>query len=346
MPEVVCLGEALYVLTAEGGTAALGDATAFRPGAGGAEANVACALAALGHPVRWVSRLGTDDLGDRLLALISRHGVDVSRVTRDPRRPTGLYLRTAGRPADGSGQRTAPRTAYYRAGSAASAMSPGTVDATAWAGARVLHLTGITAALSDGCLALLRRLTAPAPGRPLVSFDVNFRPALWRDRDPGVLLDLARRCDLVFVGEDEAASAWGTTGGPRAVRALLPEPAALVVKQDAAGATAFTAAGVEHRPAPAVEVTDPTGAGDAFAAGYLSALLRGLPVAARLRHGHLQAAAALTSPGDLARRPAPWALADGLCALGDDDWAALRLAPGWTTGGVPAPARPADGEPS
>ncbi|GAA4964313.1 hypothetical protein GCM10023238_34900 [Streptomyces heliomycini] len=71
-----------------------------------------------------------------------------------------------------------------------------------------------------------------------------------------------------------------------------------------------------------------TGAGDAFAAGFLSATLRDLPVRDRLRHGHLMAAAALTTPGDLAAPP-PRALADRLAALDDTAWGRLRLGPGW-----------------
>ncbi|WP_435858720.1 sugar kinase [Streptomyces varsoviensis] len=223
---------------------------------------------------------------------------------------------------------------YYRAGSAASAMSPDLIPREqAWSG-RVLHLTGITAALSDDCRALLRALTARTPGRPLVSFDVNYRVGLWHGaaEGPAVLLDLARGCDLVFVGEDEAEAAWGLRGAD-AVRAALPEPEILIVKQGGAGATAYArtdsgADDVVHVPALSVDVVASVGAGDAFAAGFLSGTLRGLPIARRLRHGHLMAAAALTVPGDLAAPPAR-RLADRLAALDADAWGRLRLGPGW-----------------
>ncbi|CAM5577236.1 Sugar kinase OS=Streptomyces cyaneofuscatus OX=66883 GN=G3I52_23780 PE=3 SV=1 [Streptomyces cyaneofuscatus] len=110
---------------------------------------------------------------------------------------------------------------------------------------RVLHLSGITAALSADCLELLRNLTAPRPGRPLVSFDVNHRPHLWRGGDATVLLELARRCDLVFVGEDEAEEAWGIVGA-EAIRAALPEPGVVVVKRGSAGATVFSGLRLGH----------------------------------------------------------------------------------------------------
>ncbi|MFF9621746.1 sugar kinase [Streptomyces griseosporeus] len=326
--DVVTLGESMvtFLPTRPG---RLADVPSFERSIGGAESNVACMLAAAGHSVRWISRLGADGFGDHLVERIGAYGVDVSQVHRDPGRPTGVYFRTAGeRGTD------AHEVAYYRAGSAASAMSPADVDLTAARSARILHLSGITAALSPGCLDLLLELTAPAPGRPLVSFDVNHRPGLWRSADRGaeVLLELARRADLVFVGADEAREAWGITGGVEELRELLPAPGTLVVKDGARGAT-LSGRSADSRAAfvaaPHVDVVATTGAGDAFAAGFLHATLRGLPAAARLRHGHLWAAAALTTPADLAAPPAP-GHADRLAALDDTAWGTLRLGPGWT----------------
>lgn len=359
--DVVALGESMVTfLPSRAGR--LADVPSFERGIGGAESNVACALAAAGHRTRWVSRVGADGFGDHLVEAIARYGVDTGSVGRDPHRPTGIYFRTADdRDTD------AHEVLYYRAGSAASAMAPGSVDREALYAGRILHLSGITAALSADCLALLRELTAPRPGRPLVSFDVNYRPGLWSGgaseagdasgsgdaseagAGPRVLLDLARGADLVFVGEDEAADAWGITGGPDAIRAALPEPATLVVKQGNSGATVYTedlqgqaedpegreglpeGAPCVFQPALKVDVVAPVGAGDAFAAGFLSATLRGLPADQRLRHGHLMAAAALTVPGDLATPPAR-AHTDRLAALDADAWGTLRLGPGWTDG--------------
>lgn len=329
--EVVCLGESMVTfLPSRPGR--LADVPAFTRTIGGAESNVACALAAAGHTVKWISRVGADGFGDHLVEAIGAYGVDTSAVRRDADgRPTGIYFRTA---TDRS--TTAHEVAYYRAGSAASAMSPRTMDRAALFSGRVLHLSGITAALSDDCLALMRELAERRPGRPLLSFDVNHRPALWRDDSgPDVLLAVARGADLVFVGDDEAAQVWDLRG-PEAIRAALPEPAVLVVKAGADGATAFVrdeATGtdtVTAVPALAVDVVAPVGAGDAFAAGFLSGTLRGLPTEARLRHGHLMAAAVLTDAGDVCVPPAR-AHADRLAALDDTAWGELRLGPGWTS---------------
>ncbi len=223
-PDAVCLGEAMaaFLPTRPG---PLADVPSFTRSVGGAEANTACALADAGHRVRWVGRVGADAFGDHVRAALAARGVDVSAVRRDPYRPTGVYFRTAT-------DRSAPghEVVYHRAGSAASAMGPRTEDRDAVLAGRVLHLTGVTAALSADCLALLRDLTTRRPGRPLLSFDVNHRPALWRDADAGpVLLELARGADLVFVGHDEARALWGLHGA-RAVREALPEPDVLVVK--------------------------------------------------------------------------------------------------------------------
>ncbi|MFG2786992.1 sugar kinase [Streptomyces sp. NPDC048419] len=359
--DVVTLGESMVTFR-PATPGRLADVPSFDRGIGGAESNVACTLAAAGHSARWVSRVGCDGFGDHLVEAIGAYGVDVGAVHRDPNRPTGIYFRTAGDRAT-----DAHEVAYYRAGSAASAMSAGNTDLAAVRAGRVLHLSGITAALSADCLGLMRELTAPRPGRPLVSFDVNYRPGLWADAEGlGVLLELARGSDVVFVGEDEAEEAWGITGGPKAIRDALPEPAVLVVKQGAQGATALTGpracvppgaapgpekgvapsepgpatglraatpgtapAAVTFVPALDVDVVATVGAGDAFAAGFLSATLRGLPVRDRLRHGHLMAAAALTVPGDLAPPPAR-DHADTLAALDDAAWGTLRLGPGWT----------------
>ena len=338
--EVVCLGESMVTFLPRA-PGRLAEVPAFDRAIGGAESNVACTLARTGHTARWVSRVGTDGFGDHLLAAVAGCGVDTSHVQRDPLRPTGIYFRTAGERATGLDGEAADRgeVLYYRAGSAASAMTPGLLDPAALHRARILHLTGITAALSDGCLGVLRTLTRRTPDRPLVSFDVNYRADLWRDpaQGPELLLGLARSCDLVFVGEDEAAAAWDLHG-PRAVRAALPEPATLVVKHGAAGATAFDRQpdgtdSVTFAPGLRVEVVAPVGAGDAFAAGFLSGTLRALPVVTRLRLGHLTAAAALTVPGDLGTPPGR-ALADRLAALGPADWGTLRLGPGWTADGA------------
>jgi 2-dehydro-3-deoxygluconokinase len=132
-----------------------------------------------------------------------------------------------------------------------------------------------------------------------LSFDVNYRAALWGGRDAGAeLRELAAQADIVFVGLDEAQVLWGTAT-PQDVRDLLPGPSVVVVKDGDVGATEFHGSESCFVPAIPTDVVEAVGAGDAFAAGYLSAHLRGLDSGERLRAGHRQASLVLQSTSDV-----------------------------------------------
>jgi 2-dehydro-3-deoxygluconokinase len=315
--DVVAVGETMAALAPQP-PGPLGSGTRMLLDAGGAESNVAICLAQAGRRVAWVSRLGADSLGRMISDRVGGAGVDVSLVTIDPAAPTGLYLREPG------------RVWYYRAGSAASRLTSEVWAADAVRSARIVYLTGITPALSASCRGLVTRgLT----GRPAVDaryvFDVNYRPALWPPGSAaGVLAGLARQADIVFVGRDEAAALWDSASADD-VRALLPEPEVLVVKDAGTGATSYGPHGRAHVPAPRADVVDPVGAGDAFAAGYLHALLAGADEAERLACGHRFAAAVLCVVGDIADS-ARLATA-----------ATLATAPPAPAAPAPAPAAPA-----
>lgn len=295
---MITIGETMAMVTPEGAEP-LVSAARFRVESGGAESNLAVHLASLGRRVVWASRLGADPLGERVLAAISARGVDTRFVERDPLARTGLYVKDPGR-----------GVSYYRDGSAASLMDPRALDPLPLARAAIVHLSGITPALSAGCAALvdacIDRVRALCAPRPLLSFDVNHRPALWPEgAAPEALRALAARCDLVFVGLDEAERLWGTASAEE-VRAFLPEPGVLVVKDADIGATEFrrsATAPADERvfvPATPTRVVEAVGAGDAFAAGYLHALLGGVSGAAeRLAAGHARAVRALSSTRDV-----------------------------------------------
>lgn len=307
-PEVVTVGEPLIQLCPPRGRR-LGTTDSLELHLAGAEMNVAVGLARLGHRSAFVSRVGTDPLGDRILEELRAAGVDVSAVRRDPRRPTGVYFK------DHDGHRTGVH--YYREGSAAAAMGPADLSGVP-AGPRWFHVTGITAALSPSCAELLEGLLAARPSGTRVSFDVNHRAGLWPDGSAGeALLALARRADLVFVGRDEAAGLWGTDTVAD-VRRLLPDVPALVVKDAGTGATSVCGERVTTVPALPVHVVEPVGAGDAFAAGYLSAVLGDAGARTALRYGHLFAARALLSVADQVDPPPPDLLAAATDR--DDGW--------------------------
>jgi 2-dehydro-3-deoxygluconokinase len=312
--EVVCLGETMALLVpAEPGP--VHQVRTWTRSVGGAESNVACHLARLGVPSRWVSAVGQDAFGRAVLDAVASAGVDVSDVRLDPDRPTGLYVKEAD--AAGSPVR------YYRRGSAASAMGPRLLEGLDLKGVTLLHVTGITAGLSDTCLGLMRELLARPRQDHRVSFDLNWRPAVWRDRDPAVLRELADAADIVLTGADEAEAVWGTAD-PHRLRELLPSPSSIVVKDGERSACVIENGELIREPALRVDVVEPVGAGDAFAAGYLAATLAGDPPARRLRTGHLQAAASLLTVEDVGP-PLPARLVERLLDADSRTWSAAHL---------------------
>jgi 2-dehydro-3-deoxygluconokinase len=284
--DVTCVGESMALVTPDP-PAPLDRGGPMRLDVAGAESTVACYLAMLGARAAWASRVGDDPLGRLVRARIAAFGVDTSMVTVDPDAPTGVFFKDPG-------ERTAVH--YYRAGSAASRLGPDLVPSLSG----LVHLSGITPALSASCSALVEAaLAAPLE----VSFDVNYRPGLWPvARAAPVLARLAGRAEITFVGLDEARTLWDTATAED-VRALLPGPRVLVVKDGGNGAVSFGPSGTVFVAAPAVDVVEPVGAGDAYAAGYLYGVLRNLPEPARLRLGHLVAAAALRVTGDVGVLP-------------------------------------------
>jgi 2-dehydro-3-deoxygluconokinase len=294
---LVTLGETMGLLrTVEYGP--LRHARHLQLGVAGAESNVAIGVRRLGHPATWVGRLGTDEMGDLVEATLRGEGVDLC-VGRDPQRPTGLMVKS---------QRTSSTTkvSYYRVGSAASVLGPEDVPADLVASAAVLHVTGITAALSPSCRAAVDSAVGLARrAGTVVSFDVNHRSALWSDAVARpALRALVGQADIVFAGEDEAALVLGPEVAADAsaaeLAAALAElgPREVVVKRGARGALAMVDGQRLEESAIPVAAVDPVGAGDAFVAGYLAGLLDGAGPAQRLRTANMTGAFAVTVSGD------------------------------------------------
>ncbi|MEO7123546.1 MAG: sugar kinase [Lacisediminihabitans sp.] len=286
-PRLISIGETMLMFAPElGESLASAERLGLYPG--GAESNVACHVAHAGISSAWVSALGDDAFGNRIRRSVEDHGVDTRWVSVNGDAPTGVYFKDPGN-----------GVLYYRRGSAASLMSAATVADIPLEDAEVVHISGITPALSASCAALVESvLDRVAASTAVLSFDVNYRPTLWPvETAAPVLLGLARRADLVFVGLDEAQALWGCSTAAD-VRAMLPEPARLVVKDGDIGATEFSVDGTVFEPAIPTEVLEAVGAGDAFAAGYLTGLLRAGATNDRLRLGHERAGLVLRSLGD------------------------------------------------
>ncbi|PFG19588.1 sugar kinase [Serinibacter salmoneus] len=263
-------------------------------GMGGAESNVAIGLRRLGTAATWVGRLGEDSAGDLVEKVLRGEGV-TTRALRTRDVPTGLMLKE---------QRSTMETRiwYYRAGSAGSRLRPGDVTAQEVAEADLVHLTGITSALSASARDLVldtARLAADA-GVP-VSFDLNYRSRLWDEASARALYArIVPQCAIVFGGLEEVEILIGPETDPvRAGHALRALGAGIaVVKLGAQGAVAVWDGGEVRVPAVPVQVRDTVGAGDAFVAGFLADHLAGNDVATALATAASVGAYACTGDGD------------------------------------------------
>jgi len=292
-PEVVTLGETMVLFWPADG-APLDAASHWDSSLGGAESNFALALARLGHRTRWISRLGDDPFGRLVRATLQREGIVVD-APPDPRAPTAVFFKE--RAAHGP-----RRVVYYRRGSAASLMGPGDLDPAHLAGARVLHVTGITPALSRSCAAAVdHAVTLAREAGLLVSVDPNVRPQLWADRETcrAALTRLVSRADLVLLGHEDAEILYPGLDEDSVLAAIaVAGPRTVVLKLGERGARGVcdgTQATVEPYPVVAV---DTVGAGDGFDAGFIAGLLRGYPFARCLALGARIGAAAVATAGD------------------------------------------------
>lgn len=291
--DLVTIGELLVVVEPDDVGSDLVSSATLRKSVGGAEVNVALTLARLGHRVGWAGAVGDDPFGHEGLRTLRAAGVDTSRLVVDPSAPTGVYFKEV---LTFGGLANHP----YRGGSAASRLSHRDVDMDYLVSGRVLHLTGITALISVAGYELMTHLVDEARSRGVhVSVDANVRRGLLRGRHAReVLARLVHGADTLFLSTSEAVLLLGTDD-PNRLREQLPSlSATTVLLHDRLGACAVTADGICGVRAGEADVIDPTGAGDAFAAGYLSGWLDGSPMAERLRRGEQCAAYAVVSRGD------------------------------------------------
>ena len=319
--EVVTLGECLVSLIATA-PGPLAEATAFERHVAGAEANVAVGLARLGHSVAYIGRVGGDGFGTAIVRRLRGEGVDVRHLAIDAGAATGLMLRE--RRVLGAAQ-----VVYARTGSAGSRISIVDVDRAAtdgvFAGARWLHVTGITPALSPTAHDAVRQAVELARSADLtISFDVNLRRRLWSDAEAApIVRAIARQADIVLGSPDELAVLTGAAdedplGLARAVLELGPSIAVVKLGADGALGLERDGAPVASPALPVHAIVDPVGAGDAFCAGFIAARLDGADLATALRSANACGAAAVGAVGDLAGLPDAAELAGLLADAGPD----------------------------
>ena len=288
-PQVVTFGETMISLRASG-LIRLG--AGFTSSLGGAESNVAIGLARLGHRVKWAGVVGSDEQGELVLRTLRAENVAISARV-DETRPTGLMLieRRFG---------SSVRVSYYRANSAGSTLSWEDIDKTLVEGVKLLHISGITPALSQSAHdAVVRAISRSKQLGITVSFDVNYRSRLWsKERASEVLGPLAEQADFLIASEDELRLLGSGELEKIAGKALRNKTSTVVIKRGAEGVRVMTKDQSIDIPAHRVQVVDTVGAGDAFTAGFLSGFLDGLGVADAGRRGVATAAFSVSSLGD------------------------------------------------
>lgn len=290
--DALTVGEGLLRLAAPAGRL-LEHADTLEVYVGGAEANVAVALARMGHSVAWMSQVADDPFGRRILGELRRHGVNCDPVHVVAEGRNGRYYTESG---------GAPRgvTVHYdRAGTTAAAMSARTLDLGWVAQAAVVEVSGITAALGDTCAELCRELLATARRVGTQSvIDVNYRARLWGPEHAcDVLVPLCAAADVVLCTAEDARDLFDLPEADASALAARLGVPTLVLTEGARGVSWHSPDGIGFSAAIPTDTFDRIGAGDAFCAGVITGVLEG-DLTAGIRRGQAMASLARTTAGD------------------------------------------------
>jgi 2-dehydro-3-deoxygluconokinase len=295
MHDLVTLGEVLVRLSVPS-PARVETARQLDVQIGGAEANVAAAMARLGARTAWISALPGNPWGERVRRELAAHGIDCGAVRMTDGARMGVYFLEYGVPP------RPIRVLYDRRDSAFARMQPDDVDWSLVRAARLVHLTGITPALGSASRRIVERAATEAAE---LSFDMNYRAALWSPEDArAYVLGVLPRVRYLFIGAEEARLVLGLDGPPASVLealARLAPRATVTLMQGADGCTVLDAGQVLRPPRRyEVQVVDPIGAGDAYVAVFLWEVLRNGPVLEAIDIGQAVAALKCSTWGDIA----------------------------------------------
>lgn len=298
MAEVLTIGEPMGLFVAQEAKP-LKDVQTFTRLVCGAEVNFSIGLSRLGHTVSYVSRVGSDPIGQHIRDFLKENGIEDSYVQIDREHLTGMQFKEM------APEGTDPLVVNYRRHTAFSHFAPEDLRGIDWQGVKHVHVTGIPAALSDSCCASVEALMDAAHAHgATVSFDPNLRPALWPSQRVMVrtLNRLAAKADLILPGLGEGKILTGLEKPEQIADFYLARGAkAVVIKLGGSkGAYGKEREGKEFiAPSFRVEhVVDTVGAGDGFAVGTVSALLEGRTLEEAALRGAAIGALAIMSAGD------------------------------------------------
>ncbi|WP_174729128.1 sugar kinase [Mesobacillus harenae] len=267
---------------------------------GGAESNMAIGLTRLGHSVGWASKLGNDPFGRYVLKYIRGEGVDTSSCLFTEKAQTGIFFKERLSPED-------VNVYYYRKNSAASLMEPADLNEQYIAQAKILHITGITPALSESCYqTVLAAIEIAKRNEMTIVFDPNLRLKLWSAQQAKkVFNEIASQADVILPGLDEGQFMTGENEVEDVAEALLGnKDKTIIIKLGSEGAYYQTnkekgyVAGF-----PVSRIIDPVGAGDGFAAGIISGILRNDPIELVVKRANAIGAMVVGVSGDVEGLP-------------------------------------------
>lgn len=293
-PRMITFGESMGLFMPSG-SRGLEYGSELEMSFGGAESNVAIGLARLGIGSGWFGRLGNDPIGRRIYKTIRGEGVDVSCAGLADDAPTGMMIR----------EKVVGKSSvyYYRSQSAARSMGPEHLNEEYIAGAEILHVTGITAALGESSRAAVFKAVELAKKHGTkVSFDPNLRLKLWSAEEARpVLMELADQADYFLPGLDELRLIYRKEKMDEIVTELKALSALSVIK-GGPGVTYLLEGGVftevPFYPVEKENAVDTVGAGDGFCAGFLAGVLRGYSASEAVRLGNLIGSLVIQAHGD------------------------------------------------
>lgn len=305
MPDILCMGEPMLEFNQQ--PEGPDGRRTYLEGHGGDSSNAAIAAARNDARAGYITAIGCDAPGDSFLRLWAREGVDAATVKRDPDAPTGIYFV--------SHDERGHHFTFYRTGSAASRYRPEDVPEEAIRGAKLLHLSGISQAISDSaCDAGFRAIEIAKSAGVAVSYDTNLRLRLWpAARAAAVIHAAIAMADIALPSLDDATALTGLTDRDAVVDFYLRLAPLVLLKCGADGCIAATREARTRIPGMKVAAVDATGAGDTFAGAFLARHLAGDDAVAAARYAN--AAAALSTTGYGAVAPIP-RRAQVLAALG------------------------------
>ncbi|MFA4029058.1 MAG: hypothetical protein GDYSWBUE_001656 [Candidatus Fervidibacterota bacterium] len=275
-------------------------AQVFEVQIGGAELNVCVALSRLGVETAWISKLTNNSIGRLITNRARQYGVDVSRVVWTDTGRVGLYFFEVG---------STPRAntvIYDRAHSAVNTLSCDELDWEFISRAKVMHMTGITPALSENAKRLVKDVVVRLKGSGvLLSFDVNYRSKLWTVEEARqTLIELLPKVDFLFVTLEDARSVIGLNGTPEEIvkqlRREFARMVAMLTFSEGGAMACPDGSTVYYQPPYKLTVVDRLGAGDAFVAGAIFGWLNKEPWEKCLANAVAMAALKCTIPGDFA----------------------------------------------